>query len=73
MTLREHAHHVLDSLPDPVLLEVLDFAELMKSKQLNAKKRSKHTFNDYIGALEDSPNLKDDPVKTQRKWRSEWR
>lgn len=30
-------------------------------------------LEDYIGALKNSPNLNDDPVKIQRKWRNEWR
>ncbi len=53
---------------------------MSKPSSVMLKKRLKKIQNPkeellvtYLGCLKDSPNLNEDPVKLQRKMRSEWR
>lgn len=57
-------------LPEPVLAEIIDFAEYLESKQ--QKQSAPLSFKDFAGILKDSPNFNDDPVAIQKEMRDEW-
>lgn len=73
MNTREHAHHVLDQLPDGVVGELLDFAEFLKTKYPSPKRSaSEQSFEAFRGGLAKSPHFNGDLVKLQRALRNEW-
>ncbi len=72
MTTQAHAISLLKSLPEPLLAEVVDFAEFLKLKTRAQPQAKKRTFAHYAGKLVGSPHFNEDPVELQRAWRNEW-
>ena len=62
------------TLPEPLLAEVLDFAEFLHRKRLPlASAVSVLKVNDLCGGLETSTTFAADPLDIQRTLRDEWR
>ncbi len=60
-------------LPEPILGEVLDFAEYLKQKQPTATLAQKSSFATYFGCLKDAPLFGGgDPLEAQKELRDEW-
>lgn len=57
-------------LPEPVLAEIIDFAEYLESKQ--QKQAVQLSLKDFAGILQGSPNFNGDPVEIQKEMRDEW-
>ena len=74
MTNAQRLIELAQELPEPVLGEVLDFAEFLKQKQTASVTGQGGSFAAYFGSLKDTP-LYDgrDPVEIQRELRDEWR
>lgn len=73
MNPREQAHHILDTLPDPVVGELVDFAEFLQKKYPSEPHLKKsQSFNPFRGALVGSPHFNGDLVELQRTLRNEW-
>ena len=61
------------TLPEPVLAEVLNFAEFLQFKR-GAMEHVAPSLrvSDLCGGLEDSPTFNADPLDIQKKLRDEW-
>lgn len=73
MTTTEKLYKAVQDLPEPVIAEILDFAEFLRSKM-----RIKSTIaNDELlvnlkGGLENSLAFADDSLTIQKRLRDEW-
>jgi hypothetical protein len=63
------------SLPEPLLIEVLDFAEFLRVRQarLQAEAAAEIPLSSLCGGLIDSTTFAGSPVVTQERLRDEWR
>jgi hypothetical protein len=72
-TVAERLMEAARSLPEPLLAEVLDFAEFLRSR----KTRDEQAFGQaplasLCGGLEHSRTFAGDPIDIQRSLRDEW-
>ena len=64
---------IAHELPEPILGEILDFAEYLKQKQPAAPAAHKASFAAYFGGLKDAPLFDGrDPLDVQKELRDEW-
>lgn len=70
----EKIWEIMRSFPEPLLTELLDFAEFLQAKHgvLANAEPSLH-LSSLCGGLESSDSLKADPLTIQRQMRDEWR
>lgn len=73
MTTTEKLYKVVENLPEPVLAELLDFAEFLRGK-MNVKQTylNKELLIDLAGGLENSATFAGDPLVIQKRLRDEW-
>jgi hypothetical protein len=73
MTTAEKLYQVTQQLPEPMLAELLDFAEFLRQRKLPEGGQSGNlTLLDLQGGLEDSVAFADAPLSIQKKLRDEW-
>ena len=61
------------SLPEPLLIELLDFAEFLQAKRGVAANAESHLqLSSLSGGLESSLSFTADPLTIQRQMRDEW-
>lgn len=62
-----------NQLPEPLLGEVLDFAEFLQHKRAPAQAGPASSFVSYFGALKQTPLFDGaDPLQAQQALRDEW-
>ena len=59
-------------LPEPVVAEILDFAEFMRKKMAVERASGKEMLIDMAGGLETSTTFSGDPSEIQQRLRDEW-
>lgn len=73
MTTAERLYQVTQQLPEPMLAELLDFAEFLRQrKSPEAGQAGNITLLDLQGGLEASVAFADAPLLIQKKLRDEW-
>ena len=73
MTTAEKLYKAVQDLPEPVIAELLDFAEFLRSKRLNRSANSSdELLVDLMGGLENSVTFADDALVIQKRLRDEW-
>lgn len=73
MTTAERLYQVTQQLPEPMLAELLDFAEFLRQrKSPEAGQAENITLLDLQGGLEASVAFADAPLLIQKKLRDEW-
>jgi hypothetical protein len=74
MTTTEKLYKAVQDLPEPVIEEILDFAEFLRGKMLLRQAQSNDALlNDLIGGLESSVTFAGDPLEIQKRLRDEWK
>lgn len=69
----ERLLQTVEALPEPLLVEVLDFAEFLRIKHAKAvSEPGRRDLLDLCGGLEHSETFRDDPAVIQRRLRDEW-
>jgi hypothetical protein len=70
----EQLTETVKTLPEPYILEVLDFAEFIKAKaEKKEAMKPGADFSQFFGLLKDAPVFEGDPVQIQKALRDEWR
>ena len=73
MTTTEKLYEAVQDLPEPVIAEILDFAEFLRSKLRN---RSVNVGDELLvnlmGGLENSATFAGEPLVIQKRLRDEW-
>ena len=73
MTTTEKLYKAVKDLPEPVIAELLDFAEFLRSKMLNRPANlSDELLVDLMGGLENSATFAGDSLAIQKRLRDEW-
>ena len=73
MTTTEKLYEAVQDLPEPVIAEILDFAEFLRSKMRNRSAISNDDLLlDLKGGLENSFTFADDSLAIQKRLRDEW-
>jgi hypothetical protein len=63
----------VQTLPEPLVAEVLDFADFLRARQLSAPRDVLDThLSSLCGGLENSETFSGAPLDVQRKLRDEW-
>ncbi len=74
MTAAEKLYEAVQYLPEPVIAEILDFAEFLRSKVRNKPEiSSDELLVDLIGGLENSVTFMGESSAIQQRLRNEWR
>lgn len=73
MTTTEKLYKAVQDLPEPVIAELLDFAEFLRGK-LNHKQAhsSEELLVDLMGGLENSVTFTGESLAIQKRLRDEW-
>lgn len=73
-TTTEKLLNTVQALPEPLLAEVLDFAEFLRARRASAavQKPGSHDLMDLCGGLEGSSTFDGAPQDIQRRLRDEW-
>ena len=72
-TTTERLLQTAQALPEPLLVEVLDFAEFLRIKHAKTvSEPGKRDLLDLCGGLERSETFREDPEVIQRRLRDEW-
>jgi hypothetical protein len=72
-TTAEKLWKTTQSLPEPMLAEILDFAEFLQSKHaLTPPLHTAARLKDLSGGLEQSVAFRGDPLTIQGRMRNEW-
>ncbi len=69
----EQLTETVKTLPEPYILEVLDFAEFIKAKADKEAMKHGADFSQFFGLLKDAPVFEGDPAELQKALRNEWR
>ena len=70
MTTTEKLYKAVKDLPEPVIAELLDFAEFLRSKMRNrSANASDELLVDLMGGLENSITFAGEPLEISRKMR----
>ena len=73
MTTAERLYQVTQQLSEPMLAELLDFAEFLRQKKSPDSRQTENiTLLDLQGGLEASLAFADEPLLIQKKMRDEW-
>ena len=73
-TTSERLIQTAQSLPESLLVEVLDFADFLRAKQMKSAKQSANiSLASLCGGLEDTQTFVGSPLATQQQLRDEWR
>ena len=73
MTTTEKLYKALQDLPEPVIAELLDFAEFLRSKMRNRPTDSSdELLVDLMGGLENSVTFAGESLLIQKRLRDEW-
>ena len=72
MTTVEKLYQTAKSLPEPVVAEILDFAEFLQKKMTGAGVSDKESLLVRAGGLESSVTFSGDPLEIQKRLRNEW-
>ena len=73
MTTTERLYKAVENLPEPVLAEIVDFAEFLREKMNIGQAHSNdELLVDLIGGLEGSATFAGDPLLIQKRLRDEW-
>jgi len=73
-TITERLLETAQSLPEPLLAEVLDFAEFLRARHAGpASVAGGRDLRDLCGGLEQSTTFNEPPELIQRRLRDEWR
>lgn len=72
MIAAERLLQVSQSLPEPALAELLEFAELLQKKHVHQPAATGRALIDLQGGLEHSSIFAGDPLAIQSRLRDEW-
>ena len=73
MTTTEKLYKAVQDLPEPVIAELLDFAEFLRTKLRNrSANTSDELLVDLMGGLENSVTFAGEPSVIQKRLRDEW-
>ena len=73
MTTTEKLYKAVQDLPEPVIAELLDFAEFLRAKVRNRSANSSdELLVDLMGGLENSVTFAGEPSVIQKRLRDEW-
>ena len=73
MTTAEKLYKTVQDMPEPILAELLDFAEFLRAKMSDRQSRSTNELLiDLRGGLENSATFAGDPLVIQKRLRDEW-
>ena len=73
MTTAERLYNTAKELPEPLVAEILDFAEfLRKKKAVSDVTARKEMLIDLAGGLENSKTFSGDHLEIQKRLRDEW-
>jgi hypothetical protein len=73
MTTAEKLYQVTKGLPEPILAELLDFAEFLSQRNLPKEGVAEHLpLLNLKGGLESSITFADDALVIQKRMRDEW-
>ena len=73
MTTAEKLYNTAKELPEPVIAEILDFAEFLRKKRVVGDVAArKEMLIDLAGGLENSKTFSGDLLAIQKRLRDEW-
>ncbi len=73
MTTAEKLYNTAKELPEPVIAEILDFAEFLRKKRVVGDVAArKEMLIDLAGGLENSKTFSGDLLEIQKRLRDEW-
>lgn len=73
-TTSERLLKAIQTLPEPLLAEVLDFADFLQSRQTSAASQPANiSLASLCGGLENTQAFSESPLAIQQKLRNEWR
>lgn len=73
-TTSERLFEVVQTLPEPLLAEVLDFADFLRTRQLKTLSQSANiSLSSLCGGLENTKTFSGSPLGLQQQLRNEWR
>lgn len=73
MTTTEKLYKAVQDLPEPVIAELLDFAEFLRGKLIHKQAHSsEELLVDLMGGLENSVTFTGEPLAIQKRLRDEW-
>ena len=73
MTTAERLYNTAKELPEPVVAEILDFAEfLQKKRAVGEVSLGKEMLIELAGGLENSKSFSGDMIEIQKRLRDEW-
>lgn len=73
MTTTEKLYQAVQDLPEPVIAEILDFAEFLRAKMCNeAAIASDESLLNLMGGLENSVTFAGESLQIQKQLRDEW-
>ena len=73
MSTTNRLYDAIKDLSDPMLAEIVDFAEFLREKRLNIHlPASDELLIKLAGGLENSESFADDPLVLQGRMRDEW-
>ena len=73
MTTAEKLYNTAKELPEPVIAEILDFAEFLRKKRVVGDVAArKEILIDLAGGLENSKTFSGDLLEIQKRLRDEW-
>ena len=73
MTTTEKLYKAVQDLPEPIIAELLDFAEFLRSKMHNRPANSNdELLIDLMGGLENSVTFAGESLVIQKRLRDEW-
>lgn len=74
MTTTEKLYKAVQDLPEPVIAELLDFAEFLRGKMIHRQAHSgDELLVDLMGGLENSATFAGDSLVIQKRLRDEWK
>lgn len=73
MSTTSRLYEAIKDFPDPVLSEIVDFAEFLRERRLCIRSpASDEPLSKLAGGLESSENFAGDPLALQVRMRDEW-
>lgn len=73
MSTTNRLYEAIKDFPDPVLAEIVDFAEFLRDKRINIRhSTSDEPLSKLAGGLEGFENFAGDPLAVQVRMRDEW-